>query len=129
MFDPKDGTTSSYHALLLGRLDQREDGKYGFSPDPQLRYRSHQLPFVFFSQDGQFNRQLLVVELALDGVVGARVDRLALLSRLGAEALESTCLPDAGQIGREEPFPALRFATGFVSGLRLQVDLKLLLSG
>ena len=34
----------------------------------------------------------LVLEFAFDGVVGARVDRLALLPKFGAEALESTFL-------------------------------------
>ena len=38
-----------------------------------------------------------------------------------------TCLPDAGQIGREEAFPAQQLADGFVAALSFQVDLELFL--
>ena len=49
MSDPEDRTTASgRHALLLGGLDHREDGKFGFRLDPQLGHRSHEPPFVFF---------------------------------------------------------------------------------
>lgn len=37
-----------------------------------------------------------------------------------------TCLPDAGQIGREEAFPAQQFINGSVGRLRLQIDLEFL---
>jgi len=50
--------------------------------------------------------------------------------RLGAETLERPLLdllPEAGQIRREETFPAEKFAHGFATVLRLQINLELLL--
>ena len=49
LFDHEDRTTASHrHALLLGGLNHREDGPFGFRLDPLPGYRSHEPPFVFF---------------------------------------------------------------------------------
>jgi hypothetical protein len=41
--------------------------------------------------------------------------------------LSDPFMADAGQIGREEAFPAQQLANGFIAGLGLQVDLEFLL--
>jgi hypothetical protein len=86
----------------------------------------------FFSQDRQFNRQIrqgpfLLLEFVLDGFVGLGADLTLLTPRLGAEPLERpflNLLTDAGQIGREEAFPAQEFAKGLVAALSFQSLLR-----
>src|SRR5664280_2947866 len=136
MLDRQQRTTAPHrNTLLMGGLNHGENVHFGLLVDPLAGYRSHEPPFVFFSQDRQFDRQvrqssLLFLEFVFDGVVGLDADLALLAPRFGAQPLESPfldLLTDAGQIGRVEAFPAQEFANGLIAVLSFQVDLELLL--